>query len=127
MSHYQDKRHHRESREYQKRDYQERDYGRQGSILGEFFGEIPVIGELFDSLSGIGISKKGIKKVCCCCLPIGLVLLMPVIWFCYTLLKGGLSLVKVDAGWLETGKNWLLGNFDQIGQWFGALGNLFGQ
>lgn len=105
---------------------------RKESMFGEILGELPIVGELFESISGGKIGKKGIKKLGCCCAPIALILLIPAIMLVYWIIRSGLSLFKIDISninWLEQTKNWLMGNFglDQIGQWFSGIQGILGQ
>lgn len=101
------------------------------SMFGEILGEVPVIGELAESFR-FRSGNKGIKKFCCCCAPIAILLLIPLGMLVYWLIRSAMSLFKIDItniNWLEQSKNWLMGNFglDQIGQWFGGLQGIIGQ
>jgi hypothetical protein len=97
--------------------------------LGELMGEIPIVGELTKFLPVSG--GRGIKKICCCCAPVALIFLIPLGMLIYWLIKNALSLFKIDItniNWIEQTKTWLTGNLglDQMGQWFGNVGNLLG-
>lgn len=108
---------------------------KKSGLMGEVLGEVPIIGELFESLGGGRIGRKGVKKIACCCAPLALILLVPLIMFVYWLVKSSLSLFQVNlpnVDWIEQAKNWLTNTFqlDQITGWVGqfqALQGLFGQ
>ena len=123
----------RENREDQYYRSDQRSYKpRKESMFGEILGEVPIVGELFESIGGGRIGKKGIKKFCCCCAPVALILLIPVIMLVYWIIKSSMSLFKVDISninWLEQAKNWLTGNLglDQISRWLGGLQGIIGQ
>lgn len=106
-----------------------------GTMIGELIAEIPIVGELFESLGGGKIGRKGIRKIGCCCLPIALVLLLPIVAAIYWLAKSALSLINIDLtniNWIEQTKNWVINNFqlDQVTEWinqFQTLQGLLGQ
>jgi hypothetical protein len=102
-------------------------HGKKEGIIGDVLGEVPIIGELFESLSKGG-GKKGAKKFCCCCAPLAIILIIPLIFLAIWLFRGALSLLKIDPAnfnWLENIKSYINGllPFDQITQWFGGLQN----
>lgn len=114
-----DRHYHKERREHKK------------NIFGEILGEIPIFGELFESIGGGRMGKKGMKKFCCCCAPAGLVLLIPAIILIYWIVKSGLGLFNINlsnVNWLGQAKSWFAGTFglDQIGQWLNPMQGLLG-
>lgn len=101
----------------------------------EILDQLPFVGDISEPLRKYGIGKKGIKKLACCCAPLALILLIPVVMVIYWLTKSALSLFKIDltnVNWIEQTKNWLISNFqlDQISEWVGqfqALQGILGQ
>ena len=124
MSRYHDDHDYREQR-----GHSDKRYERRGSIFGELLSEVPIVGELFDSVSEMVGNSKGLKKFCCCCAPVFLILLIPLAYLLFGLVKGGLSLFNVNASFVDKSREWLNGilPFDQIGQWLDPLQKLIGQ
>lgn len=101
------------------------------NFFGEILGEIPIVGELFESIGGGRIGKKGMKKICCCCAPIALLLFVPAIMLLWWIVKSILAAINIDItniDWLIQVKNWFTNTFqfDQILSWFGGAQGILG-
>ncbi|MEI8143730.1 MAG: hypothetical protein WCG48_03915 [Candidatus Berkelbacteria bacterium] len=90
------------------------------NALTDMLGEVPIVGELVESISFNRIGKKGMKKFCCCCGPFFILLIVGVVTAIWWVIQGGLSILNLkDANfsWLLSVKTWFVETF-QLEQFF---------